>query len=376
MIKGIQLTLIIGPVVLPMTAPAGVTNALESVQVNVDRERTGFQLVFKVGKHSSIQRELIPAGYFDPIVTRVIIMVTMRSLPEVLCDGLITNQELSPSNEPGQSTLTVTGEDLSLLMDLVDLDFVRYPNLPDIGIVNAALAKYMALSIYPVVIPPIFNNIPILTERVPTQSGTDLDYIGGLAQKHGYVFYVEAGPLPTQNIAYWGPDIRIPHPQPALNINMDAHTNVESLSVSLDGMKKKILVLYMMDPVTKKIPSPVPVPNVNLFRPPLGARPTPPSKVEFMTKTSKLEPLEVLGKALGELINSADAINVSGSLDVLRYGRVLKARRLVGVRGAGIAYDGMYYVNSVTHELSRGSYKQNFTLSRDGMISNTPRVFS
>ena len=79
---------------------------------------------------------------------------------------------------------------------------------------------------------------------------------------------------------------------------------------------------------------------------------------------------------MGELVNTADAINVSGSLDVLRYGRVLKARRLVGVRGAGLAYDGLYYVNSVTHELSRGSYKQNFTLSRDGMISNTPKVVS
>jgi hypothetical protein len=47
---------------------------------------------------------------------------------------------------------------------------------------------------------------------------------------------------------------------------------------------------------------------------------------------------------------------------------------LVGVRGAGFAYDGFYYVNSVTHTLSRGSYKQSFSLSRDGLISNTPVV--
>ena len=47
---------------------------------------------------------------------------------------------------------------------------------------------------------------------------------------------------------------------------------------------------------------------------------------------------------------------------------------LVGVRGAGLAYDGLYYVNSVTHKIKRGEYKQSFSLSRDGLISNTPVV--
>ena len=58
----------------------------------------------------------------------------------------------------------------------------------------------------------------------------------------------------------------------------------------------------------------------------------------------------------------------------MRYGQILRARMLVGVRGAGITYDGMYYVESVTHNLKRGEYKQNFTLSRDGVVSQTPVV--
>jgi hypothetical protein len=58
----------------------------------------------------------------------------------------------------------------------------------------------------------------------------------------------------------------------------------------------------------------------------------------------------------------------------MRYGHILKSRLLVGVRGAGLTYDGMYYVDSVTHDIKPGEYKQNFTLSRDGLISNTPVV--
>ena len=64
----------------------------------------------------------------------------------------------------------------------------------------------------------------------------------------------------------------------------------------------------------------------------------------------------------------------NGSLNVVRYGHILKPRQLVGVRGAGLAYDGLYYVDSVTHNIKRGEYKQNFTLSRDGLISQTPVV--
>ena len=67
------------------------------------------------------------------------------------------------------------------------------------------------------------------------------------------------------------------------------------------------------------------------------------------------------------LREGADAVSGNGSLNVMRYGHILRARMLVGVRGAGLAYDGMYYVESVTHNIKRGEYKQSFTLSRDGV---------
>jgi len=67
-------------------------------------------------------------------------------------------------------------------------------------------------------------------------------------------------------------------------------------------------------------------------------------------------------------------ITASGSLDVLRYGRPLRARGLVGVRGAGFAYDGLYFVKSVTHSLKRGEYKQNFNLTRNAFIPFSQEV--
>jgi len=373
MLKGIYMTLLIGPGV-PVPAPKSLVDSLVSVQVNNGGDRSGFQMVFNISKKSPLRNIMLPAGFFDPGTTRVILVCTLGGIPNVLVDGIVTRHEVAPSNDAGQSTLTITGEDLSVLMDVVQMPFMRYPCMPPSARVAVILAKYMVFGIVPLIIPSPFEDIPLPTEEVPTQSGTDLAYIKKLAADVGWVFYVEPGPAPGTSIAYYGPDIRIPIPQPALTTNMDAANNVESLSFSLDGLSKKILVTTIMDPVTKKIPIPIPLPNISIVKPPLGARLTVPMKVEFQDDTANKNPIQALGKALGKLSLSADAITGSGTLNVLRYGHVLKARQLVGVRGAGLAYDGMYYVNTVTHNLKRGEYKQSFTISRDGLISQTPQV--
>jgi len=373
MLQGIHLSLMIGPAV-PVPAPKSVVDALRSVQVTSGKDKSGFQLTFALGKNSPLQTTMLPAGYFDPISTRVIIIATVGGFPNVLMDGIVTQQEMSPSSEPGQSTLTITGEDLSVLMDLVEIKR-PFIGLNDTLALYLVLAPYLAFGVVPLVLPPLFTDFMPPTEGWEAQTGTDLQLIKQIADANGYVFYVEPGPLPGQSIAYFGPNIRIPVPQPALSINMDAQTNVESMSFSLDGLAKEVMIVTLMDPVTHKIPIPVPIPNISIFQPPLGARPTLPAKVKFAKNLAEKSVPKALNRIVGRmLVGSANAITVSGSLDVLRYGHVLRSRMLVGVRGAGLAYDGLYYVDSVTHNIQRGQYKQSFQLSRDGLISNTPRV--
>jgi len=40
------------------------------------------------------------------------------------------------------------------------------------------------------------------------------------------------------------------------------------------------------------------------------------------------------------------------------------------VRGAGSAFDGLYFVKSVTSTLKRGEFKQSFQLSRNALVSS------
>ena len=85
----------------------------------------------------------------------------------------------------------------------------------------------------------------------------------------GYVFYIEPGPAPGTNVAYFGPEIKIGVPQPALNVDMDALTNVESLSFSFDPTKGVLPIVFIQNQLTR-VPIPIPIPNINPLQPPLG----------------------------------------------------------------------------------------------------------
>mgnify|MGYP000137022912 CR=1 FL=1 len=371
MLKGIHLTLLMGPVVA-VPVPRELTEALVSAQVTTSAgQRSGFQLEFVFGKTATIGRALLPAGFFDPGI-RVILIATVNSLPTVLMDGIITRQEVAPSGEPGRSKLTITGEDVSVLMDLIDMTGIPYPAMPPEARVALIVAKYAMFGLLPLVIPSIFVDVPIPTNEIPSHQGNDLEYIKKLADDAGYVFYLDPGPAPGANIAYWGPEIRIGVPQPALNVNFDAHTNVESLTFSQDGLAREQPFIFVHEPTTH-LNIPIPIPSISLLRPPLAARPALALRFKQL-ETSHLPPLRAALRGLAHAGQSSDAVTGSGSLNVLRYGRILKARQLVGVRGASPAFDGLYYVKSVTHTLRAGEYKQSFTLGREGLVSLLPNV--
>lgn len=377
MLKGIHLTLLVGPVVA-VPVPRLVIDALESVEVtSAAGQPSGFQLRFQFQARSPLNTIfLIAAGQSaNPAIPglRVILIVTVNGTPQVLMDGVMTNCEVQAGRNGAPGTLSISGTDLTKVMDSTDFSGIPYPALPVEARVALIIAKYAVFGMIPLVIPVLFPDIPVPVERIPAQQGTDLEYLNQLAGDAGYVFYVEPGPAPFTNTAYFGPEIKVGVPQPALNVDMDAYTNVESLSFNFDSSKGVLPIVFIQNQLTR-VPIPIPIPNLNPLQPPLGLLPTPLSNITVLKDTAKLNPMQALSRGLAEAKRSQDSVSANGSLNVLRYGRVLKGRQLVGVRGAGLAYDGLYYVQSVTSTLKRGEFKQSFNLTRNGLISITPRV--
>jgi len=372
MISGIQLSLLIGPIV-PIPAPRVVIDALDSVTVTTSAgETSGFQMSLAIDSRSQLNTLfLIAGGQSSTPATpplRVTMVITMNATPTVLFDGVMTRIEVQPGQSGARGSITVTGEDISRVMDNIDFSGLPYPAMPVPARVALICAKYAMFGLVPVVIPPIFLDVPIPIERIPGHQGTDLQYLRQMASEAGYVFYVEPGPTPGMNVAYFGPEIKVGVPQPALNIDMDAHTNVESMNFSFDPTKGVLPIVFIQNQATRA-PIPIPIPNLNPLQPPLGVLPTPLSNIRMMKDTAKLDPLRAIGRGVAEAAKSQDSVTASGSLSVLRYGRLLKARQLVGVRGAGLAYNGLYYVKKVTSTLKRGEFRQSFELTRNGLIS-------
>ena len=128
MVKGFHLTLMIGPgFATPVSKD--VLDALTSVTVTTNSDSgSGFQLEFTLSNRSPLQTLFLLSGGASIPLVRVIIIMTVNGAPEVLMDGVMTNHEIQPGADASHSTLTVTGEDLSRVMDYVD-----FSGVPHIG---------------------------------------------------------------------------------------------------------------------------------------------------------------------------------------------------------------------------------------------------
>lgn len=96
---------------LPKPVPRDVGDAFLSAQVTQatgSKAKSGFSLTFSFGKGSGI-RQRFERGFFDP-PKRMVLYATINGKTNVLADGVITRHEVTSSNDPGQSRLTVIGE--------------------------------------------------------------------------------------------------------------------------------------------------------------------------------------------------------------------------------------------------------------------------
>ena len=363
-VLGIRLLLWTGD---PIPTPSpNLLEPLRSVEVRNDvASGDGFQLTFALTKDAFGRYDVVDS--VSP-GTRIWIGAVIGVLPEALIDGVVERHDLSPSDQPGQTTLTVTGTTVSSLLGLEEKD-AAHANQPDYVIVTKILASYPELGFVPSVTPT--TDVPIEVQRIPHQRETDLALIRRLADDNGFVFYTEPITFGV-NRAHWGPELRVGVPQRAITRGMGSHGNCRELSFSNDSLAAEGATGTFVEPITKmQIPIPA-LPSLRL--PPLSSSPAPIRRTTRLRSTGNAGPIQTALASSAAATRAPEAVTGQGSLSTATYGGVLRARGLVGVRGVGLAYDGFYYVTSVTHTIARGSYTQRFGLSREGTGSLTPAV--
>lgn len=361
-------------------APAWLMESLDEATVTQsDQAPNGFQITFTSalgaggGDHRVLATPELQAG------RRVALALGVDGGRTVLIDGYVTHIELQPSKGRDPSQVVVTGEDVSVLMDLYEYS-LEYPLMPDAAIAGTVLLKWMPLGITPRVHPTPTSGLGFTD--VPQQVGTDRKYLMELAGAHGYVFYIAPGGSVGDNDAYWGPPPRDATPQPALSLDQAGAGAVSEISFAYDALAPQRVYGAVLNTTTNLvIPLMVPV-SSRTGR--LAAKPQPDDPpdvmgVPFVRTTlfdhQGLGVVTALAKGFATVDVSSDAVvTATGRLDALRYGRPLVAPGVVPLRGAGQNFDGLYYVQKVKHVISRSAYSQDFVLTREGLGSTLSSV--
>lgn len=372
---GIHLNLLIGPGPVAVPASIRLLDALQEVEVkHTDEGRSGFKLVFRSGR-SGPQDFAEDPLLNDPqlvVRARVVLTAIFGVVPTVISDGIITNLQITPGTGGQPTTVEVAGEDLSLLMDLEE-KVVEHPAQPMPIIFAKIIASYAAYGLIPMVIPPLSLDVPNPMERIPVQRETDLDYINKI-KPPDYIFAIKPGPAPMTSIAYLGPPIQMSLPQRAVSVNMAHATNASGVSFNYDSAQPTQVTGQVMDRTTGTAVSATSTVSPTV---PLSTdQPTnsPDSRTTLLRETQGMTAAQAFAYAQSQSDQSSHALTVEGELDALAYGGALVARGLVGLRGAGMKHDGMYYVKEVTHNIKTGEYKQKFKLTRQGLGTTVPAV--
>jgi hypothetical protein len=349
----------------PAPVPVQVSDALECVEIDsAIGERGTFRLTFRVDHPTLPERFLLDSGD----LLRVVLVLDEGRGTSVVMDGVMVVHTLSIGGD-GKPSLVVSGEDLTLLMDLVDVGR-SFPAMPAETRVQVLLAGYSAFGVVPLVVPPPVPSTPLPAERIPHQQGTDYAYIRSLADAVGFRFTLDPGPAPASSLAYWGPEPRADRSHPALLIDVGRPASIEALQLSFDADHRILPEAVVLDPASK-VPIPIPVPNIAALVPPLGAVVPPAHRTQRLRDTAKLTPAEAVGALLANAARSAEAMTGHGTLDV-RAGVRLRAGAIVEVRGAAKPFDGLFEVSRARDTVTRHHHSQAFELVRAGIGAATP----
>lgn len=377
-ILGIRASLLLGKEAVILPAPPDAMEAIEEIEVRQSMEAdSGFKITLLAGREG-------PLGAFGPPFAkdprfqrgaRVVLTVWNGIAPTPIFDGVVTKTQYLPGDGENEGRYLMLGRDLTYMMDREEKR-VQHPALTPELIVYALVAQYATYGVVPLALPPEVSVPKTPVEGAPQQTGTDLEYMKKLSEKHGYRVFLDPGPLPGFSQLYFGPVPRPGLPQKPISVNLGPMSDAFDVTVQHDGENLTAARAKVHDRTTGQV-TPLEIPM---------ATKTPQSALSDaltqlgQTKTTELETSgENAAETLARLISTVNkpaetVVKVTGTIDNTRYNAVLKAYYSVDIRGLGDLYDGTYTVSEVRHILKPGDYRQTFTLHRDGLFPIVPAV--
>ena len=302
---------------------------------------------FEVWRRFSLQ-----AGYSDNV--------------QVLFDGYVTHSQITIGPE-GTPYLELSGMDASAVMDLEEKQIAWF-NKKDSEIAAAIFDAHGLSS-------EVEDTLSRRTEAVATtmQAETDIRFLRRLAARNGFECFVRGGAG-----FFRSPNLR-DTPQPPLAIEFGGQTNLSELRLSVDGTAPTVVDMQRLDPLDKQVERRE---RTTSPRRPLGRRPLAALRSAFPRGRAALHrqpatsATEMDGRLRHAYQPATEFLRAEGEIDSRVYRNVLRAKRLVTIKGAGAGFSGLYYVTRVRHTFTVDGYRQRFEAYRNGIGLTGEETFS
>jgi hypothetical protein len=160
-------------------------------------------------------------------------------------------------------------------------------------------------------------------------------------------------------------------PQKLLVVEAGGETNVADFVVRIDGTPPTLAEMRRLDPIEKQeqIETLNASPRRALGARSLGALRAGRRKGRVLLRHQACGVAHEMQARLRQAYEGASRfVRAEGEIDWRVYRAVLRARRLVTIKGAGKSFSGLYYVTRVRHIFTGdGSYTQHFEAYRNGV---------
>jgi phage protein D len=330
--------------------------ALAEVTVERSRGKAGEgTLVLDSRRATDGTWEVQDSGVFDEWTPIRVAAAFGVGVPVEVMRGHVREVKVEHPENPGESRVTVTFQDLSSRADRVHHREAWGADAPisDKVLVPALLQRNQLV--------PDLANADGLSGIEVNQDGTDAALLRKRAEVNGYDLVVEG------ETVYFGPPRLAAPTQPAIRVAAGPATNCLAFEVEVDGRRPDEVVVEFAREDREEPDRIRRGPDLE----PLGrAR---------VTSTSLGDHTLVLRGEAGADREAHDRrarakanelsfkVRAQGELDGTSYGAVLTIGRTVRVDGVGDRYSGTYLVDTVRHVFDTDGYRQRFTLLRNAV---------
>lgn len=350
--------------------PAPLLWALDGIQAECSVDSASIlRLRFRLARTMIGDWDPPIADIFRPNLPITVAVGAGLPIPEVVLNGYVREIRQTSTGARGMAEV-IAMDATATLMNLIEQP-MSHPNLDPATIATLIFGRY-AIRPFPLPVAPTRTMLDTTT----IQRATDARMLREMARALAYECYLQPDPITGLDIGHFHPPLTAVPPQGVLSVDFGAATNLSDFDVGYDTLRPTGAISAGVDPKTG---APIPAPAVASLQPPEGLEPTlfrmVPPAISRPTSRDAANPAELFRQNQAIVDRSSRAITGTGTVDAIKYGRMLRPGLPVLIRGAGRAHSGTWYVTSVSHSISTAAWTQAFRASRNALGITGAEVF-